>query len=388
MKDDTKRTLGFSTRAIHGGQSPDPTTGAVMPPIYATSTYAQASPGVHQGYEYSRTQNPTRGAYERCIADLEGGTRGFAFASGMAATATLLELLDTGSHIVAMDDLYGGSFRLFERVRRRSAGLDFTFADLTDPKAAAAAIGPKTRMLWIETPTNPLLKLVDIPAVVAAARGRGVLVVVDNTFATPWIQRPLELGADIVMHSATKFLNGHSDMVGGVAVVADLELAERIAFLQNAIGAVGGPFDSFLALRGLKTLPLRMRQSSESALRIAGWLEKHPRVERVLYPGLPSHPQHELARSQMARGGSGIVTIFLKGGLAESRRFLERLEVFTLAESLGGVESLVDHPAIMTHASVPPEARAKLGIDDSLVRLSIGIEDTDDLVADLESALG
>jgi len=385
---DTKKTPGFATRAIHGGQSPDPSTGAVMPPIYATSTYAQSSPGVHQGYEYSRTQNPTRGAYERCIADLEGGTRGFAFAAGMAATATLLELVDTGSHVVAMDDLYGGTFRLFERVRRRSAGLDFTFADLSDPKAAEAAFRPDTRMLWIETPTNPLLKLVDIAAVAAAARRRGVLVVVDNTFATPWIQRPLELGADVVMHSATKFLNGHSDMVGGVAVVRDAELAERVGFLQNAIGAVGGPFDSFLALRGLKTLPLRMRQSSESALAIAARLEKHARVERVLYPGLASHPQHALAQRQMARGGSGIVTIFLKGGLAESRRFLERLEVFTLAESLGGVESLVDHPAIMTHASVPPEARAKLGIDDSLVRLSIGIEDTDDLVADLESALG
>ena len=385
---DTKKTLGFSTRAIHGGQSPDPTTGAVMPPIYATSTYAQSSPGVHKGYEYSRTQNPTRMAYERCIADLEGGTRGFAFASGMAATATLLELVDSGDHVVAMDDLYGGSFRLFERVRRRSANLDFTFADLSDPKAAAAAIGPKTRMLWIETPTNPLLKLVDIAAVVGAARGRGILVVVDNTFATPWIQRPLELGADIVMHSATKFLNGHSDMVGGVAIVGDAELGERIGFLQNAIGAVGGPFDSFLALRGLKTLPLRMRQSSESALAIAARLEKHPRVERVLYPGLPSHPQHALAKRQMARGGSGIVTFFLKGALPEARRFLERLEVFTLAESLGGVESLVDHPAIMTHASVPPESRAKLGISDSLVRLSIGIEDTDDLVADLEAALG
>ncbi len=385
---DTSKTLGFSTRAIHGGQSPDPATGAVMPPIYATSTYAQSSPGVHKGYEYSRTQNPTRGAYERCIADLEGGTHGFAFASGMAATATLLELVDTGSHVVAMDDLYGGSFRLFERVRRRSAGLDFTFADLSDPKAAAAAFRPDTRMLWIETPTNPLLKLVDIAAVAEAARGRGILVVVDNTFATPWIQRPLELGADIVMHSATKFLNGHSDMVGGVAVVRDAELAERVGFLQNAIGAIGGPFDSFLALRGLKTLPLRMRQSSESALAIAAWLEKHPRIARVLYPGLVSHPQHALAMRQMARGGSGIVTIFLEGGLAESRRFLERLEVFTLAESLGGVESLVDHPAIMTHASVPSEARAKLGIDDSLVRLSIGIEDTDDLVADLESALG
>jgi cystathionine gamma-lyase len=359
-----------------------------MPPIYATSTYAQSSPGVHKGYEYSRTQNPTRMAYERCIADLEGGSRGFAFASGMAATATLLELVDSGDHVVAMDDLYGGSFRLFERVRRRSAKLDFTFADLSDPKAAAAAIGPKTRMVWIETPTNPLLKLVDIAAVVAAARGRGILVVVDNTFATPWIQRPLELGADIVMHSATKFLNGHSDMVGGVAVVAAAELAERIGFLQNAIGAVGGPFDSFLALRGLKTLPLRMRHSSESALEIASMLERHPRVERVLYPGLPSHPQYALAQRQMANGGSGIVTFFLKGALPEARGFLERLEVFTLAESLGGVESLVDHPAIMTHASVPPEARAKLGISDSLVRLSVGIEDVEDLVADLEAALG
>ena len=385
---DTKRKAGFATRAIHGGQSPDPATGAVMPPIYATSTYAQSSPGVHKGYEYSRTQNPTRMAFERCIADLEGGVQGFAFASGMAATATLLELLDTGSHVVAMDDLYGGSFRLFERVRRRSAGLDFTFTDLSDPKAAAAAVGPKTRMIWIETPTNPLLKLVDIAAVAEAARGRGILVVVDNTFATPWIQRPLELGADIVMHSATKFLNGHSDMVGGVAVVRDTALAERVAFLQNSIGAVGGPFDSFLALRGLKTLPLRMRQSSESALAIAARLERHPAVERVLYPGLPSHPQHALAKRQMGRGGSGVVTFFLKGGLAEARRFLERLEVFTLAESLGGVESLVDHPAIMTHASVPAEARAKLGISDSLVRLSVGIEDVEDLIADLESALG
>jgi len=385
---DMQRKAGFATRAIHGGQSPDPTTGAVMPPIYATSTYAQSSPGVHKGYEYSRTQNPTRMAFERCIADLEGGTQGFAFASGMAATATLLELVDTGSHVVAMDDLYGGSFRLFERVRRRSAGLDFTFVDLSDPKAAAAAIGPKTRMIWIETPTNPLLKLVDIAAVAQAARGRGILVVVDNTFATPWIQRPLELGANIVMHSATKFLNGHSDMVGGVAVVGDAALAERVAYLHNAIGAVGGPFDSFLALRGLKTLPLRMRQSSESALAIAARLEKHASVERVLYPSLPSHPQHALAKRQMGKGGSGVVTFFLKGGLAEARRFLERLEVFTLAESLGGVESLVDHPAIMTHASLPAEARAKLGISDSLVRLSVGIEDLEDLVADLESALG
>lgn len=385
---ETKKPMGFATRAIHGGQSPDPATGAVMPPIYATSTYAQQSPGVHKGYEYSRTQNPTRMAFERCIADLEGGSHGFAFASGMAATATLLELLDSGDHLVAMDDLYGGTFRLFERVRRRSAALDFTFADLSDPQAFSASIRSRTKMVWIESPSNPMLRLVDIAAIAAIARARGILVVVDNTFATPWIQRPLELGADVVMHSATKFLNGHSDMVGGVAVVRDVALAERLAFLQNAIGAVGGPFDSFLALRGLKTLPLRMRQSSESAFAIAMHLERHPRVERVIYPHLKSHPQQALALRQMPNGGSGIVTFFLKGGLPEARRFLERLQVFTLAESLGGVESLVDHPAIMTHASVPPEARAKLGISDSLVRLSVGIEDAADLVADLDAALG
>lgn len=385
---ETKKPMGFSTRAIHGGQSPDPATGAVMPPIYATSTYAQQSPGVHKGYEYSRTQNPTRMAFERCIADLEGGSHGFAFASGMAATATLLELLDSGDHLVAMDDLYGGTFRLFERVRRRSAALDFTFADLSDPQAFSASIRSRTKMVWIESPSNPMLRLVDIAAIAAIARARGILVVVDNTFATPWIQRPLELGADVVMHSATKFLNGHSDMVGGVAVVRDVALAERLAFLQNAIGAVGGPFDSFLALRGLKTLPLRMRQSSESAFAIAMHLERHPRVERVIYPHLKSHPQQALALRQMPNGGSGIVTFFLKGGLPEARQFLERLQVFTLAESLGGVESLVDHPAIMTHASVPPEARAKLGISDSLVRLSVGIEDAADLVADLDAALG
>jgi cystathionine gamma-lyase len=343
---------------------------------------------VHKGYEYSRTQNPTRMAWERCIADLESGTHGFAFASGMAATATLLDLLDSGSHVLAMDDLYGGTFRLFERVRRRSAGLDFTFADLTDLPAALAALKPQTRMIWIESPSNPLLRLVDIAAVARLARERNILTVVDSTFATPWIQRPLELGADIVMHSATKYLNGHSDMVGGVVVVGDAALAERIGFLQNAVGAIGGPFDSFLALRGLKTLPLRMRQASESALAIARWLERHPRVERVLYPGLPSHPQHALAVRQMQNGGSGIVTFFTRGGLADARRFLERLELFTLAESLGGVESLVDHPAIMTHASVPADARARLGISDSLVRLSVGIEDVEDLIADLDQALG
>lgn len=380
-------SLRFGTRCIHAGQSPDPSTGAVMPPIYATSTYAQSSPGVHKGYDYSRTSNPTRNAWEKCIADLEGGVRGFAFASGMAATSTLLELLDSGSHIVAMDDLYGGTFRLFERVRKRSAGLEITFANLADQKALESAVRPTTKMIWIETPTNPTLRLVDIAQVAEFARKRNILTVVDNTFASPWVQRPIELGADITMHSATKYLNGHSDMVGGIAVAANNELAEKIAFLQNAIGAVSGPFDSFLALRGLKTLALRMRQSSESALRIAGWLEKHSRVTKVLYPGLASHPQHQLARRQMQNGFSGIVTFFVKGGLGEAKHFLERCRIFTIAESLGGVESLVDHPGLMTHASIPPEKRRELGIDDSLIRLSVGIEDVEDLLADLEQAL-
>jgi cystathionine gamma-lyase len=383
----SQRPLRFSTRCIHAGQSPDPSTGAVMPPIYTTSTYAQESPGVHKGYEYSRTSNPTRGAWERCIADLESGVRGFAFASGMAATSTLLELLDSGSHIVAMDDLYGGTFRLFERVRRRSANLEVTFTDLAQPEALVAAVRPQTRMIWIETPTNPMLRLADIAQIAQFARPRGILTVVDNTFASPWTQRPLELGADIVMHSATKYLNGHSDMIGGIAVTADAALAEKIGFLQNAIGAVSGPFDSFLALRGLKTLALRMRQASESALRIAGWLEQHPRVTRVLYPGLASHPQHELAKRQMRNGFSGIVTFFIAGGLPAARAFLERCRLFTIAESLGGVESLVDHPGLMTHSSVPPEKRTALGIDDSLIRLSVGIEDVEDLIADLQQAL-
>ena len=376
----------FATRTIHAGQKPDPSTGAIMPPIYATSTYVQQSPGVHQGYEYSRTQNPTRMAYERCIADLESGNHGFAFASGMAATGTILELVDTGAHIVAMDDLYGGTRRLFSGVRERSAGLNFTYADLSDLDAAAAAIGEETAMIWIETPTNPLLKLVDLEAVAALAQKSGALVVVDNTFATPYLQRPLEMGADIVMHSATKFINGHSDMVGGIVAVRDAGLAERLAYLQNSIGAVAGPFDSFLALRGVKTLDVRMQRHCESALRIAEWLEGHDKVERVIYPGLSSHPQHELAQRQMP-GYGGIVTFFIKGGIDEARAFLERCAVFSLAESLGGVESLVDHPAIMTHASVPAEERAKLGIDDTLIRLSVGIEDCDDLIADLEQAL-
>lgn len=386
MTDDRK--LGFATRAIHAGQHVDPSTGAVMPPIYATSTYAQRSPGVHQGYEYSRTQNPTRMAWERCIADLESGTHGFAFASGMAATSTILELLDAGSHVIAMEDLYGGTFRLFERVRRRSANLDFTFLDLEDLDALTAAIRLETRMVWIETPTNPTLRLVDLARVAALSRDRGLLTVVDNTFATPWIHRPLELGADIVMHSATKYLNGHSDMVGGIAVTSDPAIAEQLGFLQNSIGAIGGPFDSFLALRGLKTLPLRMRQSCESAAVIAAWLERHAQVDRVLYPGLPSHPQHELACRQMQNGFGGIITFFIRGGLDAARRFLENLRIFTLAESLGGVESLVDHPGIMTHASLPADKRADLGISDTLIRLSVGIEDTDDLIADLEQAFG
>jgi cystathionine gamma-lyase len=358
-----------------------------MQPIYATSTYVQASPGVHQGYEYSRTQNPTRMAYERCIADLESGSHGFAFASGMAATGTILELVDSGRHIIAMDDLYGGTRRLFSGVRERSAGLDFSYVDLSDLDAAAAAFKAGTRMVWIESPTNPLLKIVDIRAVVELAKQCGAIVVVDNTFATPYLQRPLEVGADIVMHSATKFINGHSDMVGGIALTNDGELAERLAYLQNSIGAVSGPFDSFLALRGVKTLDVRMQRHCESAMKIATWLQDDARVERVLYPGLASHPQHELAARQMDDFG-GIVTFFIKGDLNDARRFLERCEVFSLAESLGGVESLVDHPAIMTHASVPSEERAKLGISDQLIRLSVGIEAIEDLLADLDQALG
>jgi cystathionine gamma-lyase len=384
MKDDK---LHFATRCIHAGQSPDPSTGAVMPPIYTTSTYAQSSPGVHKGYDYSRTRNPTRNAWERCIANLEGGVRGFAFASGMAATSTLIELLDAGSHIVATNDLYGGTFRLFERVRKRSANLSVTYADLSDPAALPQAVRPETKLIWIETPTNPTLRLVDIAHVAEFARRRGILTIVDNTFASPWVQRPLELGADVVMHSATKYLNGHSDMIGGVAVAGTAEWADKIGFLQNAVGGISGPFDSFLALRGLKTLALRMRQTSENALAIAHWLETHPGVTRVLYPGLASHPQHALAQRQMKNGFSGIVTFFVKGGLEDAKRFLERLQIFTIAESLGGVESLVDHPGLMTHASIPVEQRQALGIDDTLIRLSVGIEDVEDLIGDLGQAL-
>ena len=377
----------LGTRAIHAGQSPDPSTGAVMTPIYATSTYVQSSPGVHQGYEYSRSHNPTRFAWERCIADLEGGSRGFAFASGLAATSTILELLDSGSHVISTDDVYGGSYRLFERVRRRSAGLDFSFIDLADPAALDAAIRPETRMLWIETPTNPTLKLVDIAAVAERARKHGLLVVVDNTFCSPMVQRPLELGAHMVMHSATKYLNGHSDMVGGVAVVGDdAELAERMAFLQNAVGGIQGPFDSFLALRGLKTLHLRMRAHCYNALALAQALEGHPLIERIAYPGLPSHPQHALASRQMT-GYGGMVSIWLKGGFDAAKGFMERLQLFACAESLGGVESLANHPAVMTHASVPADRRAALGVTDNLVRLSVGVEDIADLTDDVMAAL-
>ena len=381
------KTTGFSTRAIHAGQEPDPSTGAVMQPIYATSTYAQESPGKHKGYEYSRTQNPTRMAYERCVADLENGSRGFAFASGMAATATVLDLLDSGSHVIAMDDMYGGTYRLFERVRKRSAGLNFSFVDLRERNALEAAIRPETRLIWVETPTNPMLKLVDLDMVANVARQTRLITVCDNTFASPYLQRPLESGFDIVMHSATKYLNGHSDMVGGILVVGErTELAEQLAFLQNSVGAVAGPFDSFLALRGLKTLAMRMQRHCSNAMELAGWLETHPKVERVVYPGLKSHPQHQLAKQQMS-GFGGMLTIFLKGGETEARRFLERCQLFALAESLGGVESLIEHPGIMTHASVPAETRRQLGISDSLVRLSVGVEDVADLRADLEQAL-
>jgi cystathionine gamma-lyase len=381
--------LSFGTRVIHGGQKPDPLTGAIMPPIYATSTYVQSSPGVHKGYEYSRTANPTRDALQASIANLEGGSAGFAFSSGLAASATILDLLDSGSHIIAMHDLYGGSYRLFENVRKRSAGHQVSFVDLTDPAALEAALRPNTRLLWVETPTNPMLKIVDLTAVAAVAKRRGILCVCDNTFATPYLQRPLEHGFDLVMHSTTKFLNGHSDAIGGAAVVrhGDEALQEKLTYLQNAVGAVPGPFDSFLTLRGIKTLALRMERHCANALAIAQFLESHPKVARVIYPGLPSHPHHALARRQMQGGFGGIITAELRGGLEEARRFLERCQLFSLAESLGGVESLIEHPGLMTHASLPPAMRAQLGITDSLVRLSVGVESADDLIAELRAAL-
>lgn len=382
-----KNRLAFSTRTIHGGQSHDPTTGAVMVPIYATSTYGQQSPGVHKGFEYARSQNPTRFAFERAIADLESGSAGFAFASGLAAIGTVFELLDSGAHIVATDDIYGGTFRLLERVRKRTAGLQVSFVDFTYLAAVEAAIRPETKMLWVETPTNPLLRVVDLAGVAALAKRKGVLSVADNTFCSPYLQRPLELGIDIVVHSTTKYLNGHSDMVGGCVVVGDdKELRDQLKFLQNAIGAISGPFDSFLALRGIKTLALRMERHSQNGAKIARWLEARKDVRRVIYPGLESHPQHAIAKAQMHHFG-GMISVDLDRDLAGTKRFLERTQLFTLAESLGGVESLIEHPALMTHGSIPAEKRAEIGISDSLVRLSAGIEDGDDLIADLEQAL-
>ena len=382
----SKKSHGLGTKAIHAGQSPDPSTGAVMVPIYATSTYAQASPGEHQGFEYSRSHNPTRFAYERCVAELESGTHGYAFASGLAATSTVLELLDSGAHVICMDDVYGGTYRLFERVRKRSAALQFSFVDLNDEAALAAALQPNTKMIWCETPTNPLLKLVDIACLAAFAKKHGLLLAVDNTFSSPILQRPLELGADIVMHSATKYLNGHSDIVGGMIVVKDPALAEQMTFLQNAVGGVQGPFDSFLALRGLKTLHLRMKAHCHNAQFIAEKLEVHPLVAKVAYPGLASHPQHELAKTQM-HGFGGMVSVWLKGDFENAKRFMQRLQLFTCAESLGGVESLANHPAVMTHASIPEERRNALGVTGNLVRLSVGVEDAADLWADIEQAL-
>ncbi|MDH4565753.1 PLP-dependent transferase [Pseudomonas sp. BN414] len=388
---DDAEARAFATRVIHAGQAPDPSTGAIMPPIYANSTYAQESPGVHKGLDYGRSHNPTRWALERCVADLEGGAQAFAFASGLAAISTVLELLDSGSHIVASNDLYGGTFRLFERVRRVSAGHRFSFVDFSDIGAIRAAIQDDTRMLWVETPSNPLLRLADLEAIAELCQGRDIILVADNTFASPWVQRPLELGFDLVVHSTTKYLNGHSDVIGGIAIVSSDSrcdpLRERLGFLQNAVGAIAGPFDAFLTLRGVKTLALRMERHCHNAQELAYWLEQQPQVARVYYPGLQSHPQHALARRQM-QGYGGMISLDLRADLAGTRRFLEAVRIFTLAESLGGVESLIEHPAIMTHASIPAEIRAELGIGDSLVRLSVGVEDVEDLRADLGQALG
>jgi cystathionine gamma-lyase len=386
MADKTDK-LGFATRAIHAGQSPDPTTGAVMTPIFATSTFKQHSPGVHTGYEYARTQNPTRHAFERCVADLEGGDQAFAFSSGLAATGTVLELLDAGSHIVAADDLYGGSWRLFERVRKRSMGLRTGYADPNVAGSLEKAIQPDTKMIWVETPSNPLLKVTDLAEVARVGKQRGILTAVDNTFASPWVQRPLDLGIDLVVHSVTKYINGHSDMVGGIVVVKGRkDIAEKLEFMQNAIGSILDPFSSFLALRGVKTLPLRMKQHCGNAMHLAAWLQKHPKIEKVIYPGLPQHPQHLLAAKQM-QGFGAMIAVYLRADMDGVRRALEACRIFTLAESLGGVESLIGHPVTMSHGSVPVERRAQLGITDNLVRLSVGIEDVEDLIADLDQAL-
>jgi cystathionine gamma-lyase len=379
------RKLSFETLAIHAGQSPDPTTGAIMTPVYLTSTYVQESPGVHKGYEYSRTQNPTRHALQDCLAALEGARHGLAFASGLAATDAILHLLEAGDHVVASDDVYGGTFRIFDKVYRRH-GLSFSYVDMSDPANVERALTPRTRLVWIESPTNPMLKIVDLAAVAAIARSHGARTVVDNTFATPYFQRPLAHGIDVVAHSTTKYLNGHSDVIGGAVATNDAELHDRIKFLQNAVGGVPSPLDSFLVLRGLKTLHVRMERHAANALAVARFLEDHPQVERVTYPGLPSHPQHALAQRQMT-GFGGMLTFVIRGGLGAARAFLENVRIFACAESLGGVESLIEHPAIMTHASVPRETREALGIADGLIRVSAGIESAGDLLADLERGL-
>jgi len=379
---------GFETRAIHAGQEPDPTTGAIMTPIYTSSTYVQESPGVHKGYDYSRSVNPTRKALESCIADLEGSNYGFAFASGMSASATVLELLNSGDHVIAMDDLYGGTYRLFENVRKRSAGLEFTFCDLSDLNTLETSINQNTKMIWIETPTNPLLKIADLSAISQFAKKHNLIAVCDNTFCSPYIQNPLDFGFDIVVHSATKYLNGHSDLIGGVVVCSNEkeDLANEILYLQNAVGSIMNPFDSFLLLRSLKTLSVRMERHCTNAQEIAIFLESHQSIEKVIYPGLESHPQHDIAKKQM-KGFGGMISVVLKGGLDSATRFLEKTKIFSLAESLGGVESLIEHPAIMTHASIPREVREEIGISDGLVRLSVGIESLDDLVEDIENSL-
>jgi len=385
MSQKSNPELGFETRAIHAGQEPDPTTGAIMTPVYLTSTYVQQSPGQHKGYEYSRSHNPTRHAYEECLASLEGGTHGFAFTTGLAATTTVLHMLQAGDHIVAGDDLYGGTVRLFDRVFKQ-LNLEFTYADLTNQENLEKAWQPNTKLVWLETPTNPLLRISDIAKIAQAAKKKGAIVAVDNTFMSPYFQNPLALGADIVMHSTTKYIGGHSDFVGGALVTNNPEVAEKIKFLSNAMGGVGSTFDAFLGMRSLKTLAVRMRAHQENAMAVARFLQKHNKVEKVIYPGLETHPQHELAKKQM-RGFGGMISIYLKGGIAETRRFMENLKIFALAESLGGVESLANHPAIMTHASVPAERRAQLGISDNLVRLSVGIETVEDLISDLDAAL-
>ena len=383
-----KNTQGFATKAIHSGQEPDPSTGAIIGPIYTSSTYVQESPGEHKGFDYSRTSNPTRKALEICMTDLEEGGQGFAFSSGMAATATVLELLDTGDHIISMDDLYGGTYRLFENVRKRSSGLEFSYSNLSSLDGLESLLKPNSRMIWVESPSNPLLRIVDLEKVSAFAKKHNLISVCDNTFCSSYVQKPLNLGFDVVLHSATKYLNGHSDVIGGLVVSSQEreDLAEQLAFLSNSIGSIMSPFDSFLVLRSLKTLAIRMEKHCENAFEIASFLEEHEAIEKIYYPGLPNHPNHEIAKKQM-NGFGGMITVVLKGGLKTATTFLERTKIFALAESLGGVESLIEHPAIMTHASVPAEVRKELGIEDGLVRLSVGIESVEDLLEDLNQAL-